>query len=197
MCSWCWGFRLVWNELQIKLNNRINIRYILGGLAPDTDQVMTDTMQESIQRTWRKIQQHIPGTEFNYDFWTECIPRRSTYLSCRAVISARLQRPEAEKEMILAIQQAYYLQARNPSDIDVLTDCAVQLSLDIDRFSADIQSEQVNEQLNDEIHFSEAIGATGYPSLILEHDTNFHPINMNYNNSAQMLEQIENIISDN
>ena len=63
---------------------------------------------------WIKIQKNVPGTEFNYDFWTLNEPRRSTYLSCRAVIAAKKQHPDFEILMIERIQKAYYLNAQNP-----------------------------------------------------------------------------------
>ena len=43
--------------------------------------------------------------------------------------------------MIFAIQQAYYLNAKNPSDIDVLTECAVSIGLDADTFLQNIEGE--------------------------------------------------------
>ena len=43
---------------------------------------------------WKRIQEVIPGTKFNYDFWTLCEPKRSTYPSCRAVICAKNQNPD-------------------------------------------------------------------------------------------------------
>ncbi len=93
---------------------------ILGGLAPDTDQPMPLEMQTKLKGIWQKIQQVVPGTEFNFDFWEKCSPRRSTYQACRAVIAARNQDPANEEAMILAIQHAYYLEAKNPADLSTL-----------------------------------------------------------------------------
>ena len=134
MCSWCWGFRQVWQELQEQLNDNFTIKYVLGGLAPDSDLPMPLAMQTAISNTWRNIQQEIPGTEFNYNFWSECRPRRSTYPACRAIIACRMQNPELELEMLLAIQQAYYLHAKNPSDKDVLTQLASDIGLNVEVF---------------------------------------------------------------
>ncbi|MCK4675769.1 MAG: DsbA family protein, partial [Gammaproteobacteria bacterium] len=129
MCSWCWGFRPVWMHLQKALNGMVNIQYVLGGLAADTDQPMSENMQNSIRENWQRIQQDIPETEFNYDFWSLCRPRRSTYPACRAVIASKMQQSLIEKEMILAIQQAYYLDAKNPSNEDVLIQLAANIGL--------------------------------------------------------------------
>ena len=116
MCSWCWGFRPVWEELQARLPAEVRVQPILGGLAPDSDQPMAPDMQSHLQDTWRRIEQRIPGTSFNFAFWENCSPRRSTYPACRAVIAAGAQGPGQESNMVLAIQRAYYQQARNPSD---------------------------------------------------------------------------------
>lgn len=105
MCSWCWGYRPTWELLKGNLRGVVSIQYCLGGLAPDCDQVMQDDMQQVLQQTWRKISQQL-GTQFNFDFWQHCQPKRSTYNACRAVIVARTQ--NLEQEMYLAIQQGYY-----------------------------------------------------------------------------------------
>ena len=114
MCSWCWGFNKVWKIVKNSLPNSINVQYILGGLAPDSDKPMGDETRKYIQMNWRKIQQQIPGTEFNYTFWDNCHPRRSTYPACRAVIAVKNQKPELEKVVIKLIQQAYYLESKTP-----------------------------------------------------------------------------------
>ena len=63
MCSWCWGFRPVWQEVQQALNGKIEIRYLLGGLAPDNLEPMSEDMQINIRSNWQRIQKEIPGRE--------------------------------------------------------------------------------------------------------------------------------------
>ena len=82
MCSWCWGFRPVWQQLKSQFTHTLDIVYVVGGLAPDSDQPMPLAMQNNLSNTWQHIQQHIPGIEFNYEFWnpaSNSMPRRSTY----------------------------------------------------------------------------------------------------------------------
>ncbi|VAW69631.1 Thioredoxin [hydrothermal vent metagenome] len=120
MCSWCWGFKPVLAQLTQGLSNTLQIEHVVGGLAADSDMPMPEKMQTQIKSNWQAIQQTIPGTEFNYDFWDSCMPRRSTYPACRAVLASKQLMPDKHSEMNSAIQQAYYLQARNPSDYNVL-----------------------------------------------------------------------------
>ena len=87
MCSWCWAFRSSWLALLEELPDSVTVRYVLGGLAPDSDEPMPQAQRESIRQIWQSIAQRT-GTEFNLDFWTRNTPRRSTYPACRAVIAA-------------------------------------------------------------------------------------------------------------
>ncbi|HHJ34716.1 MAG TPA: DsbA family protein, partial [Gammaproteobacteria bacterium] len=151
MCSWCWGFRPVWHQVQKNVKDRVTIRPLLGGLAPDDEQPMSESMQKNIQDNWKRIQQTIPGTKFNDDFWEVCTPRRSTYPACRAVIAAGLQDGQFAEKMLLAIQQAYYLYARNPSDDPVLIQLAKEIGLDGRQFKIDLSSERCKLLLKEEL----------------------------------------------
>ncbi len=190
MCSWCWAFRPVWDKLRAQLPASIAVRYLLGGLAADSDLPMSAETQLMIRHHWQTIEKRVPGTRFNYDFWTRCLPRRSTYPACRAVIAATRQNPQLEDAMIQAIQYTYYLQARNPSDDEVLIDLASNLSLDVSRFCDDLNGAETQAELLSEIHTSRNMGATGFPSLILEDDNGFcRHIRIDYNNTEPMLQQ--------
>ena len=120
MCSWCWAFNPSWQSLKAQLEGHLNIHYLLGGLAPDSAEIMPLTLQKTIQSYWQTIEQKVPGTRFNYDFWKHCQPRRSTYPACRAVIAATRMDQNQQQAIIMGIQKAYYLQAKNPSDETVL-----------------------------------------------------------------------------
>lgn len=173
MCSWCWAFVPTWEQIQRELPNEIEVVYLLGGLAPDSDLPMSEQMKLTIAGYWQTIQDRVPGTQFNYDFWTQCQPRRSTYPSCRAVLAAKAQAKDSdeakvlEQAMIKAIQEGYYLNTRNPSDFDTLIAFAKEIGLDAKRFELELNSESTIEKLNEEIQLSRSIGAQGFPSLIL------------------------------
>jgi putative protein-disulfide isomerase len=190
MCSWCWGFRPVWQQIQQAVAGKLDVRYVLGGLAADTDEPMPEEMRLNVIDNWRRIQREIPGTEFNYDFWSRCSPRRSTYPACRAIIACRMQQPELESEMLLLIQQAYYLLARNPSDLDVLVALAEQLGLDTRQFVDDIQSEVCQNVLLEEIEFCREINIFSFPSLVIKQGESYTPLDIDYNSSTNILSQI-------
>ena len=191
MCSWCWGFKPVLEQLQKKLQDKLQLTYILGGLAIDSESEMTQQMQSDIKSNWQRIQKTIPGTEFNYDFWDKNTPRRSTYPACRAVIAAGLEGDNNDLKMIDAIQQAYYLNAQNPSNYTVLYELARKLALDESQFKLNIHSENTQNELIKQIKFSRSIGADSFPSLFLSINKEYFPVVIDYNKTDIILEHLQ------
>jgi putative protein-disulfide isomerase len=190
MCSWCWGFRKTWDTVLERLDNQLPVQYLLGGLAPDTQDPMPQEMQTWLRNTWLKIQQTIPGTGFNLDFWTTCQPRRSTYPACRAVIATRHQQPALEAAMILAIQEAYYLNASNPSDDETLIDLARGLGLDASQFARDLAAPEIQQELLSEIHLIRELGVRGFPSLVLKKNDTCTLLQLDYKDPDAIIRQI-------
>jgi len=94
--------------------------------------------------------------------------------------------------MTLAIQQGYYLYARNPSDQDTLIAFANELNLNEEQFTRDLFSADTNETLKQQINLSRQLGAAGFPSMLLETNGNIIQIPTNYLNSKEMLVEIQN-----
>ena len=190
MCSWCWGIAPTFDRVKGQLPDDIELVMLLGGLAPDSDQPMPQQMRQYLQQTWQTIEAQIPGTSFNHDFWTQCEPRRSTYPACRAVIAARLFGPDMDQKMTRAIQQAYYLQAKNPSDNETLIGLADELGLDTEKFAEVLTDDNTHQQLLQEITLVQRLGVQGFPSMVLISGQDVRPIRVRHGDPDGMLEDI-------
>ena len=190
MCSWCWAFKPIWDRVKETLLGQVKVNYLLGGLAPDNNQPMPIETREYVKGNWKRIQEMIPDTRFNYDFWTSCEPKRSTYPACRAVICAKQQHPDFENLMIYGIQKSYYLEAQNPSNDDVLINIAESLGLDIEKFKMDLKSSQVNEILLDEIKLTRSMDINSMPSLALKINGTLKGIDIDYLDANYIVKQI-------
>lgn len=194
MCSWCWGFRETFNELKTGLPARIEVRYVMGGLAPDSDLPMPEDTVKYVQSQWKAVEEST-GASFNWDFWTKCQPQRSTYPACRAVIAAGVQYSGYIPDMIEAIQRAYYEQARNPSNTSTLIDLADDIGLDVGRFARDIDSNHVAKMLKAHFKTRDSLSAKSFPSLRLASDIVINEIDIDYLNAQGILEQIQSLSS--
>lgn len=194
MCSWCWGFASTLDTVLDKLPADVHVVHVLGGLAPDSNEPMPESMKQRLQQTWMQIAEVIPGTQFNFDFWTDNAPRRSTWPSCRAVIAARRQSQDFERPMIRAIQEAYYLDAKNPSDADTLLQCAKNVGCDATQFSKDVESEDVHNEFLDELRQMQQFGVRGFPSLVLQKDDgSAFSVPVDYQHADRILERIDHL----
>lgn len=196
MCSFCWAFRPTWSKVKSVLTKQypeMKIQYLLGGLAPDSDEEMPEQVRIKVRSAWRYIEENIPGTLFNHDFWSTQQPRRSTYPSCRAVVAVKMLAPELEDRMILAIQQAYYLQAQNPSDDDTLIQCADEIGLDKTQFAETYGSEECNDAFVQEIQFTRSIGINSFPSIVLARGNSRFNVPIEYNHADKLLDSLQQI----
>jgi putative protein-disulfide isomerase len=187
MCSWCWGFRRSWDNLREALPAAITVVNVVGGLAKDSEQPMRLEQQKTIAGYWGSVSEQTDA-EFNFDFWEKCSPRRSTYPACRAVLAAHKQ--DAEQAMIDAIQHAYYLRAMNPSDNTILIKLAGELGLDVQQFSVDLVSMEIEEELEENFTLRRNLGVREFPSLVLAQEKHLDPVDVNYKSHLAMLEAI-------
>ena len=194
MCSWCYAFRPVLTRLLEALGKKVETVRLLGGLAKDSDEPMPEQTRSYVINNWRRIEQTVPGTVFNYDFWQTCRPRRSTYPACRAVIAARRQDDPPDKldrAMTRAIQDAYYRGARNPSDDSTLIDLAAELGLDKDKFSEELRAEETHAALRREITLSRELGLNSFPGLLLDDGRKSLRLEPDYLDADAMIAKVE------
>lgn len=194
MCSWCWAFRPVWTDLCSRLPAGLTVRRVVGGLAPDSDEPMPPEMCQKLKGVWQTIKNRVPGTRFNFAFWDDCTPRRSTYNACRAVLTAARLSPPQEDHMVHAIQQAYYLHARNPSDISTLMDLAADLGFDRAQFAAEFHGAGVQMRLTEDLALARSAPINGFPSLVVNTPRGLSPVALDYRDAKPMLSQIQMVL---
>ncbi|GAA6167217.1 DsbA family protein [Sessilibacter corallicola] len=192
MCGWCYGFQ---PELEQFLEKypAAQVDWIMGGLAPDSNQPMDESLQQTISSYWHQIEEKTQVT-FNHDFWKLNTPYRSTYPACRAVIAAELLKPNSAQQMTKAIQSAYYLEAKNPSLEETLIGCASSLGLDEKEFIQVFKSEETEQRFQQHLSITHQLQIQGFPALLYINDNNqAYPLALGYNNLAGLEQQLKAI----
>lgn len=196
MCSWCWAFRPVYYQLKEQLaqdtQHDIELIRLLGGLAPDSDEPMSEKTRQYVLSNWQQIEKQVPTTQFNYQFWEKCQPRRSTYPACRAVIAASMQGAHYDELITYAIQQAYYLQAKNPSDLDTLIALAGEIGCDAQQFEKDIQANYTEDLLQQELKLARDLRLNSFPGFLLINQQQYRYIEPDYHNVDALVSNIFN-----
>ena len=151
---------------------------------------MPAELRSTISGHWKRIHEML-GTEFNFDFWANCKPRRSTYPACRAVIAATNQ--DREEEMIFAIQRAYYLRAMNPSDLEILEALAEELDLDPTLFQIDLRSAETELEFQGQIAFTRSSPVRGFPALALDDGDHVRSVCLDYKSHETTLQHLHTL----
>lgn len=96
--------------------------------------------------------------------------------------------------MISGIQDAYYRQALNPSDDEILIRVAEDIGLNQKQFAKDLNSAETRQSLADEIRFARSIGGDSFPSLILQSPgaevTDTQLLMLSYTDTDKILHQL-------
>ncbi len=190
MCSWCWAFRPIYLLLKDRLPKQIEFIRLLGGLAPDSDAPMPEATKQYVISNWHQIQHELPNTQFNYDFWKACQPRRSTYPACRAVIAARHQGEHFDELMTHAIQHAYYLNAKNPSESDTLIELSENIGCDKIKFENDLNASRTETILKEELSTARSLNLNSFPGLLYISETISQHIPIDYHDVDKIVANI-------
>ena len=91
------------------------------------------------------------------------------------------------------IQQAYYTEAKNPSDNEVLIALANDIGIDVKQFSQDLTSAQTQQQLTQEITLTRQLGMSSFPSMCVKYGEQLFAVSLDYNNAENMLTQFKDI----
>lgn len=185
MCAWCYGFE---PELTAFLQAypTAEVSWIMGGLAPDNSQPMSDDLKRTIAAYWYDIEKR-SQVMFNHNYWQLNTPYRSTYPACRAVIAAEKLEKNSAGKMVKAIQSAYYQQAGNPSLEATLKSCASAIGLDEAQFVAEFKSEQTEQTFQQHLAISHQLQVSGFPALFyIDEEKRAYPLTLGFCETVEL-----------
>ncbi|RIJ41612.1 DsbA family protein [Pontibacter oryzae] len=179
MCSWCYAFAPVVKQLVAEQKDKMQFKLVMGGLRPGTERPLEDQMKASIRHHWQDVEK-ITGQPFDYTFFDRDGFIYDTEPGCRAVVSMRYLKPEAELEMAEAVQQAFYANNTDVTKPEVLASIATQFGVTEDAFLEKYNSDDMKEKTQQDFTIAKHLQATAFPSLYILNGTNIHLISRGY-----------------
>ncbi|MCR5880519.1 DsbA family protein [Phenylobacterium sp. J367] len=164
MCSWCYGFSPAIEEIRRAFGRALPIRLVLGGLRPGTEEPMSFAARAEVTTHWRHVHD-ASGVPFD----EAALPEGFVYdtdPAARAVVVARREDPELALAYLARVQRAFYAEARNVTDGQVLADLVAELGLDRADFHAQWAAEDAKRETWGDYALSQRAGVTGFPTLV-------------------------------
>ncbi len=179
MCSWCWGFAPVVERLIA--SHDLDARLILGGLRPgEAAQPLSDRLKAFLLHHWERVEA-VSGQPFDRDALQA---RDATWMydtepAAVAVAAMRRIRPEKEMPYFLAVQRAFYSEGIDITSSSALVAVATRF-VDEDAFTRTLADPASRTLAWDDFAEARRLGATGFPTTLLEIDGRLRMLGAGY-----------------
>lgn len=172
LCAWCYALSPRLRRLTQEFPD-IQVIHRSFPLAPEPNDIVQ--MFGSKEKGKRDILKHWKAANMNDDehrINAELMEQRDFDYpySTPALLACKAAEMQGGQEMhwdyFDKAQEAHLTLCRNVADFDVLTDIAIELGLDVDRFRADLRGEQVKYLLRLDIDRALELGVEATPTLV-------------------------------
>ncbi len=165
MCSWCWGFSPVLDELISRYQERISFQLMVGGLRPGNTERFDDSRRGYILQHWHAVQERT-GQPFNFNFQMGATFTYDTEPASRAIVVVRKLVPGQEWAFLKEIQTAFYVRNADVTKIEVLEGLVVKLGMDGTSFCQTYQDSRTKQAVWEEFDQAREMGVSGFPALL-------------------------------
>ncbi|RDV16587.1 DsbA family protein [Pontibacter diazotrophicus] len=193
MCSWCYGFAPVIKRLVKEQEGTMQLKLVMGGLRPGTEQPLDGPMKESIKHHWQDVEK-VSGQPIDYNFFEREDFVYDTEPGCRAVVTVRYLKPDAEFEMVEEMQNAFYAQNQDITKPEVLAAIASRFDIDTESFLEKFNSEEMKEKTQQDFIIARHLQANAFPSLYLLNGTSVHLLSRGYRTYDGMSAHLRNTL---
>ena len=165
MCSWCYGFSPVIDEIRRNFGRALPVKPIMGGLRPGTETPMTAEARREVVGHWTHVHE-ATGLPFDGSGMSRPGFVYDTDPAARAVVVARREGEEMASAFLLRAQRAFYAEGRDVTTAAVLGDIAEEMGLDREPFLAAWATEEAKQETWRDYAISQRAGVTGFPTLV-------------------------------
>ncbi len=167
MCSWCWGFSPIIEKLREVQSINYDFSLVVGGLRTKGNMVWDTSSKEYLKGHWEQVAKSTGQSfcnilfekkEFDYD----------TYPACKAVVTVReLWGNEQSFEYLHRIQEAFYLEGRDITKLDVLSEILEEKNDNAKYFQDFYHTERAEILMKHDFSKARSMGANAFPSVVI------------------------------
>jgi putative protein-disulfide isomerase len=186
MCSWCWGFAPVLEELLDKTG--LPLELVVGGLRPGpAAEILGAGMRRYLEREWATIAERTGqafdpgilddlGDEWLYD----------TEPADMAVVHMRSLAPERALAFFARVQRAFYVERTDVTDLGTYMALAQEFDVDPGDFVAALGGEQLRKQTWRDFATARRWGVTGFPTLLFRREGRLGLVTTGYRPASEL-----------
>ncbi|MCK5278690.1 MAG: DsbA family protein, partial [Cyclobacteriaceae bacterium] len=173
-CTWCWGSEPILRKIQEVYGQQVHIRFVMGGLVEDMRKfsdpaagIGGELWYEQVAKHWLAAsgRHKMPVDEqVYYDIKDEVF---STHPACIAIEAARIQDEETGVRYLRRLREGAAAERKAIQRFEVQVQLAEEVGLDIEQFTADIQSGKANSIFQEDLQECRMKGVRGFPTFLV------------------------------
>ena len=167
MCSWCWGFAPVIEEIREAQSDNYDFSLVVGGLRTKGDMRWDESSKGYLKGHWEQVAKRtgqpfsnilFENKEFEYD----------TYPACKAVVTVReLWGDEQSFEYLHHIQKAFYVEGRDITKLYLLSELVKETGGNVKDFQDFYQTPRAEILMQHDFSKARSMGANAFPSVVI------------------------------
>lgn len=170
LCGWCFGFAPVMNGIEAEFRGRAAVSVIAGGMIIG-DRVgpigrMADVIKEGNPRITE-----MSGVEFGEAF-DRMVEEGSAILNSlppsTALAVCKELKPDQALKFAGELQNLFFKQGKDFSDIDVLVEAASAVGIGENEFQELYHQDKYERRALEDFQYSRDLGVTGFPTVLLK-----------------------------
>lgn len=166
MCSWCWGFAPVIENLRDTMSATYTFSLVLGGLRTKGEMSWDKSAKHFLQGHWEQVTEST-GQPFSSALFEKEYFDYDTYPACKAVLTVReLFGVQHAFTYLHTIQEAFYVNSTDITNIDTLTNLLDE-SFDNKAFKTFFESDRAEVLMQYDFSKACAMGANAFPSVVI------------------------------
>lgn len=185
MCSWCYGYSSVINTLA----DTHQVEVVMGGLRAGETRPLNAAYRQQIQQHWRHVQE-ATGLPFDFENGMAEGFVYNTEPACRAVVTVQNLVPEYALPMLAAIQQAFYADAKDVTNVNVLADIASDFGIAHPLFLLTYEDDDTVAATQAQFDRAQEYAVAGYPTLLIKRQQRWRSLGMGYEPLSAVAEKI-------
>lgn len=171
LCIWAYIAQARLDEVNKRFGAQVDVRYRVCKVFADTAHKMNTTWQsrggyDGFANHLHEVAQQYDHIQLHKDIWRKTRPLSSTpaHLVLKAVQEIA---PEKTEAMINALRQAFFCEARDIANQEVLEQLVAELEVSVPAVNALLRSGQAHALLEADLREKDELNITGSPTYVL------------------------------
>ncbi len=200
LCGWCYGFSPVITTIQREYSGKATFEVVAGGMVRGDRVGPLSDLAEYLQEAYKTVEE-TTGVKFGQPYLDELFGDANMIMDsepgCLAQVVINQYNPDRAIAFAFAIQNAIYSKGMSPDDqegiIDLLVEHGVERKVAINAYSED----NLYQQMINGFSRSEGMGVRGFPTLLLEIDSQRNVLTRGYTDWGSLQKRINSILNVN